>query len=126
LLEGEIALDAPRLEPAERAFTRAYITAERTRDERAMLLVLLGRVRLMRLQHRPGRARELCADLVRQLGERRSYRIDGRVCLESALIHLALGRADDALTCCAHAREFALRDADMDCLALELIVRSTA
>jgi len=126
LLEGEIALDSARLEAAERAFTRAYATAERTRNERAMLLVLLGRVRLLRLQHRPGRARELCADVVRQLGDRRAYRLDGRVSLESARILIALGRPDDALECCERAKTFARRDKDYECLSLELVVRAEA
>lgn len=126
LLESDIALDGGRLEQAERALSRAYAGAERSRDERALQEVMLGRVRLMHLQQRPARARELALDLERQLGDRRAYRIDGRLGLERARIEMSLGRPDGAIEVATKAAEDARRDSDGDTAALAELVRAEA
>jgi tetratricopeptide (TPR) repeat protein len=126
LLESDIALDGGRLEQAERALARAWAGAERSRDDRALQQVMLGRVRLMHLQQRPGRARELALDLVRQIGDRRAYRIDGRLTLERARIELSLGRPEAAIEAAIEAEEQARRDVDADTAALAVMVRAEA
>lgn len=126
LAEADVALLGGRLEPAERALSRAYAHAERSRDERGLFTVLLGRVRLTRLQHRAGRARELSEDLARQLGDRRNYRLDGQLALEQARILCDLGRADDAIAAAERSEGFAARDRDEDTLGCARVVRAHA
>ncbi len=126
LKEAEVALGGARLEAAERALSRAYAHAERSRDERGVFNVLLGRVRLTRLQHRAGRARELADDLARQLGDRQTYRLDGQLALEQSRILCDLGRAESAIVASDRAESFATRDGDADTLGSARVARARA